>query len=123
MFRRLIPALAALLATAPVATQNMSGYRYSLRMTSSDGEDVVGTVRLAGDCERIDFPPGSRHDDGYFLILNGDHTLATVHSDHREYDMVIATSFQRLIVTAIDAKGNRVTLHVVDVTNENERPG
>ncbi|PYO35139.1 MAG: hypothetical protein DMD37_03150 [Gemmatimonadetes bacterium] len=123
MFRRLIPALAALLATAPVATQNMSGYRYSLRMTSSDGEDVVGTVRLAGDRERIDFPPGSRHDDGYFLLLNGGHTVATVHTDRREYEMVDDTTFQRLIGAALDAMGNLVTLHLADVKIETQSLG
>src|SRR2546425_332047 len=77
MHRSSLLVLAALLPAAPLAAQNLAGYRYALRMTSSDGEDVVGTVRLAGDRERIDFPPGARHDDGYVLLLNRGHTGVT----------------------------------------------
>ena len=123
MHRSSLLVLAALLPAAPLAAQNLAGYRYALRMTSSDGEDVVGTVRLAGDRERIDFPPGSRHDDGYFLLLNGGHTVATVHTDRREYEMVDDTTFQRLIGAALDAMGNLVTLHLADVKIETQSLG
>src|SRR5205814_9729712 len=78
----LIPALAAVLAATPLAAQNVSGYRYLLRMTSSNGENVVGTVRLAGDKERIDFPPGARtNDDGYILLLK-DRKSTRLNSSH-----------------------------------------
>ncbi len=123
MSRRLIPLLAAALAVAPLAAQNVSGFRYALRMTSSSGEDVTGLVRLAGDRERIDFPPGSRQDEGYFLLLNGGHTVATIHTDRREYETVDDTTFQRLIGAALDAMGNLVTLHLADVKIETQTLG
>ena len=123
MHRLPLVALAALLSATPLAAQNVSGFRYSLRMTSSSGEDVVGTVRLAGDRERIDFPPGSRQDDGYFLLMNGGHTVATIHTDRREYETVDDTTFQRLIGAALDAMGNLVTLHLADVKIETQTLG
>ncbi len=124
MSRRLIPALTALLATTPLAAQNVSGYRYLLRMTSSNGENVVGTVRLAGDKERIDFPPGARtNDDGYILLLNGGHTVALVHTDRREYEAMDDTAFQRLIGDALNALGNLVTLKLADVKIETQDLG
>src|SRR5438046_10087997 len=97
MSRRLIPLLAAALAATPLAAQNVSGYRYALRMTSSSGEDVTGLVRLAGDRERIDFPPGSRQDNEYFLLMNGGHTVETIQNDRREYEQVEDTTDHRLI--------------------------
>src|SRR2546430_17142181 len=111
MHRSSLLVLAALLPAAPLAAQNLAGYRYALRMTSSDGEDVVGTARLAGDRERIDFPPGSRHDDGYFLLLNGGPTGVTVHTDRREYEVGDDTTFQRPIGGALDVQGNLLALH------------
>ena len=124
MHRPPLLVLAALLAATPIAAQSVSGYRYLLRMTSSNGENVVGTVRLAGDKERIDFPPGARsNDDGYILLLNGGHTVVTVHTDRREYEMVDDTTFQRLIGAALDAMGNLVTLHLADVKIETQSLG
>src|SRR2546426_11322300 len=115
MHRSSLLVLAALLPAAPLAAQNLAGYRYALRMTSSDGEDVTGTVRLSGDRERIDFPPGSRHDDGYFLLLNGGHTVVTVHTDRPEYERVVGPTFQRIIGAAVSATGHLVTLQPEDV--------
>src|SRR3989449_3911941 len=123
MHRSSLLVLAALLPAAPLAAQNLAGYRYALRMTSSDGEDVTGTVRLAGDRERIDFPPGARQDKGYFLLLNGGHTVVTIHTDRREYETVDDTTFQRLIGAALDAMGNLVTLHLADVKIETQSLG
>ena len=123
MSRPLIPLLAAALAVGPLAAQNVSGYRYALRMTSSSGEDVTGLVRLAGDRERIDFPPGSRQDNEYFLLMNGGHTVATIHTDRREYETVDDTTFQRLIGAALDAMGNLVTLHLADIKIETQSLG
>src|SRR2546427_535079 len=123
MHRSSLLVLAALLPAAPLAAQNASGYRYSLRMTSSDDEAVVAQVRGGGDCVRTDSPRGPRHDDGYFLLLNGGHTVVTVHTDRREYEMVDDTTFQRLIGAALDAMGNLVSLRLADVKIETQSLG
>src|SRR5439155_824705 len=57
------------------------------------------------------------------LLLNGGHTVATVHTDRREYEMVDDTTFQRLIGAALDAMGNLVTLHLADVKIETQSLG
>src|SRR5437762_14334566 len=100
MSRRLIPLLAGALAVTPLAAQNVSGFRCALRMTSSSGEDVTGLVQLAGDRERIDFPPGSHQDNKYFLLMNGGHTVAPIHTHRREYETARHPTFQPLIAAA-----------------------
>jgi hypothetical protein len=125
--RRLSLALsAALLAAAPVVAQQEEGYRYTFRMASSDDdEDTRGSTVVLGGRARVDFEREGRpdRDPHYLLIGDGGRTVTIVRPREREYSVMPAEEFERVVGTALRGVEAIVRLEPQNVRFTSEKRG
>lgn len=107
---------AAVLAAAPLGSQQPSSYSYDFR-TSGDHESdgLRGTVRVSGGRARVDVEDRDGDGDGQYLLVSGDGQVVTVvKPSDRTYTVFAADNFAHIASLGMQAAGNALTIRLRD---------
>lgn len=112
-------AIAASRCVAPTAPSG--DYMYTFSTDDESNSPSAGTVRVHGDCTRIDMEKNGSKD--YILLTNNGTQMLSVHPDRKETDRVNSLNFERIIGRSLRIISPIVKFNVRNVKISSERIG